>query len=420
MFAGEYITVNVTLGNTYIFSMCLGGVGDTQLSLYDESLTPIAYSDDWCGLLSEITWTATYSGAVYLLLDQFPCTDLFSCNQVSITCNGGTTNGDGCNTDVILCQNSAGPFTFNLGGPPVSSCLDWLVNSQFAYIILNIVSTGPLSLLIEGDVPTGFLDVSVFNIPVGIDPCVAIQNPSNEIGCNYAIFPGGCNQFGNSFPCLSVVPSPTVFAGQTIMIVVEDWNNTPSNFFNLQLGPPPNAQSGLPNPSIFPAGPFCTSSDAFQLVANDAGGTWTGPGTTSDGIFTPADAGVGVHVIDYEIGQSPCNASSNTTVTVISNPVANVSVMDDTLCSGESTQLIFSGTPGSVVTYTLNNGPPQIAVLNFLGNATINTGNLAADVSVDILNVAISATPPCSAPNTDPPVMINVENPPIITPIFHD
>lgn len=321
MFAGEYLTVNVTSGNTYIFSTCGTGLSDTQLSLYDAFLNPIAYSDDFCGLLSEITWTATYTGQVFILLDEFPCSSLSICTNLSITCNGGNATGNGCNTDIILCQNTGGPFTFGSAGAPVSSCLDWLTTSQFAYILVNITTTGPLNLLIQGDSPFGFLDVSVFNIPIGIDPCIAIQNPINELGCNYAIASSGCNQFGSSFPCPSSVPSPFVFAGQTIMIVVEDWTNGPSSSFNLQLGAPPNAQSGPPNPFINPVGPLCVTSNDVQLVANDAGGDWSGPGTSNSGLFSPNSAGVGTHLINYSIGQAPCNASSNITIQVVDFPI---------------------------------------------------------------------------------------------------
>lgn len=245
-----------------------------------------------------------------------------------------------CNTNTSICTaGTAGPFNFVTPGTPVSTCLDWF-GPSVGYIILHITSSGPLNMLINGNASTGFLDVAVFNIPPGQAPCTAIQNTANQIGCNYASASSGCNQFGNAFPCSSSVTAPNVTAGQEIMIVVENWSGSSSSF-TLQLGPPPGAQTGPPNPAITPVGPFCVSSGAVQLTAVDMGGTWTGPGVSSSGVFNPATAGVGTHTINYSIGTAPCNATSSTTITVNSSTVS-VSP-GTTICSGGSTTLTASG-----------------------------------------------------------------------------
>ena len=44
-----------------------------------------------------------------------------------------------CNTNNTICTSgTAGPFTFGNGGPAVSTCLDWVGSSRFAYIVLYI------------------------------------------------------------------------------------------------------------------------------------------------------------------------------------------------------------------------------------------------------------------------------------------
>lgn len=246
-----------------------------------------------------------------------------------------------CNTNTSICTpGTAGPFNFVTPGTAVSSCLDW-IGPNTGYIILHITSSGPLNMLIDGSGAAGFLDVAVFNIPAGQAPCTAIQNPANEIGCNYASASSGCNQFGTSFPCASSVVAPNVTAGQEIMIIVENWSGT-STSFTMQLGPPPGAQTGPPNPAITPAGPFCTTSAPVQLIAADMGGTWTGPGVSSTGLFNPATAGVGTHTINYSIGTAPCNAASSTTITVNSASIS-VSSPNTTICAGSTTTLNASG-----------------------------------------------------------------------------
>ncbi|MBD3637308.1 MAG: hypothetical protein HUJ25_08155, partial [Crocinitomicaceae bacterium] len=335
MNGGEYVSVNVIAGNTYTFTTCGGTTVDTELTLYDAAgFTVLASNDDDCGLQSTITWVATTTGTVNLLLDQWPCSNSGNCIDLEITCTPPVQSGNGCNTNITICTPGvAGPFGFNTPGPPVSSCLDFF-GPNYAYIVLYITQSGPLEMLINGDASTGFLDVAVFDVPPSTDPCLAIQDPANEIGCNYATNSDGCNQFGTTFPCLSSVPSPNVTAGDVLMIVVENWSGTSTNF-TLELGAPPAAQTGPPDPTINPAGPFCNTDPAVQLTAVNMGGTWSGTGVSPTGVFDPGTAGVGIHTIDYSIGQAPCLAQSQTTVEVINcascmftNITANIGACD--------------------------------------------------------------------------------------------
>ncbi|MCB9223017.1 MAG: gliding motility-associated C-terminal domain-containing protein [Crocinitomicaceae bacterium] len=318
MNGGEYVSINTIAGNTYTFTTCGGTLDDTELTLYNSTGTLIYDSnDDDCGVQSTINWVAPATETVNLLLDEFPCSNSGSCIDVQITCTPPVQSGNGCNTDITICTPGvAGPFGFNTPGPPVSTCLDFF-GPTYAYIVLYITQSGPLEMLINGDANSGYLDVAVFDIPPSQDPCVAIQSTTNEIGCNYADFDDGCNQFGTSFPCTSSVPSPNVVAGDVLMIVVENWSGT-SNTFTMELAPPPAAQTGPPDPTINPVGPFCDTDPPVQVTAVNMGGTWTGTGISSSGIFDPGTAGVGSFAIDYSIGQPPCQAASQTTIDVIS------------------------------------------------------------------------------------------------------
>lgn len=389
LWAGQAVDVEVIEGNIYTFSTCNSPTFNSVLTLYDQTgLQILETNDNGCGLQSEIVWQSTYTGFVTILIDQSPCASNQICMDLLITCAPPTAGGDGCNTDIILCQNTAGPFGFGTAGPPVSSCLDWLGSSQFTYILINVTTSGPLNLLIQGDVPVGFLDVAIFNIPNGVDPCIAIQNPANELGCNYASASSGCNQFGTNFPCLSSVPSPNVTAGQTLMIVVEDWMNGASDNFTLQLGPAPNAQSGPASATILPAGPYCITAPSAQLTAVDMGGTWTGPGTSAEGIFSPALAGLGTHSVNYTIGQPPCVATGNTIIDVLSNPQAEIDVNDDAICVGQQVQLTATGG----------------------GTYSWNTGQTAASINVSpttntVYTVTVTLPGGCSASASQPIVV---------------
>jgi gliding motility-associated-like protein len=294
-----------------------------------------------------------------------------------------------CNTNQTICASgTAGPFNFVSKGPKVGTCLDWIGPSA-AYITLYITTSGPLEMLINGNATSGFLDVAVFNIPPGQSPCTAIQNNANQIGCNYASNAGGCNQFGNSFSCNSSVPSPNVTAGQVIMIVVENWSGNSSSF-TLDLGPLPAAQTGPPDATILPTGPFCVNSSPTQLQATNMGGTWSGPGTSSTGVFNPATAGPGTHTINYSIGIAPCNSSSSTTVTV--NPVPTVTASPAVVCVGQSTILTampdtgvtYSWSPGGQTTQTITVSPS----VNTTYTVTVDYGTCSQSVSQLIQTVA--------------------------------
>ncbi|MFZ1688539.1 MAG: T9SS type A sorting domain-containing protein [Flavobacteriales bacterium] len=86
---GQYALVNVVAGNTYTFSTC-GASFDTEITLRQQpGGTVMGYNDDACGplgLQSSITWTATYSGLLRVLVDQFPCASNTTCAPLLITC----------------------------------------------------------------------------------------------------------------------------------------------------------------------------------------------------------------------------------------------------------------------------------------------------------------------------------------------
>jgi len=60
--------------------------------------------------------------------------------------------------------------------------------------------------------------------------------------------------------------------------------------------------------AMCPAGPFCHDDAAVQLIADQTGGTYSGPGVNSTtGMFDPAVAGPGTHTITYTLA---CGSSS--------------------------------------------------------------------------------------------------------------
>lgn len=310
-----------------------------------------------------------------------------------------------CNTNTSVCDLSQSPnFTFVSPGNQVSTCLDFF-GPNVGYIVLYITQSGQLNMLIDGNASSGFLDVAVFNVPNGVAPCTAIQNNSNQLGCNYASNSSGCAQFGTSFPCPSSIPAPSVTAGQTLMIVVENWSGS-SNNFTIQLANTPNsAQTGLPNATINSAGPFCQSGSPVQLTATNQGGTWSGPGTSASGMFNPGTAGIGTHTINYTIGQLPCQSSSSTQITVNPNGAISITPTNPTVCPGGNVSLTASGSGNYTWTPTTGLSPTSGATITASpANTTTYTvnGNVNGCAATGTVTVTVGSSPAITASSNSP------------------
>ncbi len=88
---GEYNTYNVTAGQSYEWSTCvtdgaISPTADTQLTLYTTAGVPLCYSDDFCGLQSKIAWTATFTGQVFVQVNQFNCASNTNSHTVAWRC----------------------------------------------------------------------------------------------------------------------------------------------------------------------------------------------------------------------------------------------------------------------------------------------------------------------------------------------
>lgn len=118
---GMSLTFTVVSGNTYTFSTCGGAAWDTQLALWNLGGTiQYAYNDDDCGLQSTVTWTATFSGDIVLMLYEFSCnTDgTFTGATIDISC---TAPGGPPAPDPATCSPptsvAAGPTPICGGAP---------------------------------------------------------------------------------------------------------------------------------------------------------------------------------------------------------------------------------------------------------------------------------------------------------------
>ena len=139
-YGGDYANYNVTSGETYTWTTCGDTDFDTQLTLTSSGCggTNLAYNDDDCGVQSTITWTATFTGVVTLLVSEYSCSTNSTCMTVQWACTscgggGGSAppNDDPCNATPLTvnasCVNTTGTNVDATGssGVPAPGCANY-------------------------------------------------------------------------------------------------------------------------------------------------------------------------------------------------------------------------------------------------------------------------------------------------------
>jgi hypothetical protein len=94
---GEVLVFNVNNGNTYTFQTCGGATWDTYLTLYNSGGgAALAQNDDGCSTQSTITYQATFTGTVRLLLTRW---------AAGTACNYWQGGGTGNSATVLFQEN---------------------------------------------------------------------------------------------------------------------------------------------------------------------------------------------------------------------------------------------------------------------------------------------------------------------------
>jgi len=189
--AGEVIQVNIVSGDSYQFSTCdnYGGVlasYDTQITLRDGSGNVLDFNDDYfgcSGFSSYINWTATYTGVLYVHLNEYNCATNMTCTRVMIYRSepqlnpGPCTNSNSYTTTNMPVQTSpsstipcyyAGEYSRWAGSESGISYIvsssnsnDWItVRSSTFDGPVEVVGTTPLVLTASSDDESYFIHVN--------------------------------------------------------------------------------------------------------------------------------------------------------------------------------------------------------------------------------------------------------------------
>lgn len=97
-----------------------------------------------------------------------------------------------------------------------------------------------------------------------------------------------------------------------------------------------------PDATITPIDTLCVNSPVITLKAHDSGGIWSGMGVTGN-TFNPMIAGVGDHIIRYNILNTDCKASDTTTITV--EPIPDININSIGTLYSNSPSVTLNATP---------------------------------------------------------------------------
>lgn len=157
-YAGEYVALNVTSGNTYEFTTCAtyGGNAtyDSQLTLFRSTNTSVAldFSDDDCDDDDAyISWFATFSGVVYIQINEFNCVTNSTGSTIAYRMVSGLAgpDNDDCETSFLtVATPTCNPIQANLTGA-TGSAPAGCVGTNTDDVWFSVVSSGAGDILIE-------------------------------------------------------------------------------------------------------------------------------------------------------------------------------------------------------------------------------------------------------------------------------
>ncbi|RZJ68691.1 MAG: T9SS type B sorting domain-containing protein [Flavobacterium sp.] len=170
--------------------------------------------------------------------------------------------------------------------------------------------------------------------------------------------------------------------------------------------------TNLPTASVSSVPLVCSGSSAVVNFSGTAGAivtykvnaganqtiTLNGSGTASVTIPSVTTAMTYTLVNVALPGPSGCSQTLSQSITIspVAIPTASISANPTTVCSGQSSTIMFTGTANATVTYTIDGGANQTITLNASGSATIAASGLTSNRTYSLVNVTSADLNTCS------------------------
>jgi len=135
------------------------------------------------------------------------------------------------------------------------------------------------------------------------------------------------------------------------------------------------AFSGTPNAVVT----YTVDGGAHQTITLNANGTAS--------LITPTLTAGSVYNLVSVTDVNTCSQNLTGSATVTIYPLLNATISGTTtICNGRTATIVFNGTAGAIVTYSVNNGASQTITLNSSGTATITSGNASVYTLLSVAN----------------------------------
>lgn len=132
---------------------------------------------------------------------------------------------------------------------------------------------------------------------------------------------------------------------------------------------------------------LCVNDNFIILTASPSGGTWSGAGTTSNGIFSPVIAGTGAHQVMYVVYVDSCKNMDAVTIYVDSCANSNEEIV-----SPSQAVYIFPNPNHGKFTVQFADLPgienAEIIIINLLGETVLRQNLNARSAVIDMGNIA--------------------------------
>lgn len=341
-----------------------GHFGYGYVDCYCDPLAIITSSPNICGGHS-VTLTAPAGGATYSWTD-------------SLT---GTTAGIvGSATSQTAVVNQAGTYQVvitSVAGPSCLTTLDITIGVNPSNPVAQFTNTS-----VCHGVPMQFTDTST---PLGSITGWQWDFDNDGIIDDTTQNPVHTFTLAGTFPVTLIIAWGACNADTTIYVTVS----------------PPIL------PVLTPAGPFCSNAASVNLVADIAGGVWSGIGITDPtmGTFTPSLSVIGNDTVTYTISGS-CSSISSEVIVVNSIPNADAGP-DVGICSGEAASIGTASISGNIYSWSPSTGLSSASIAN-PSVTSVNTGTSPIVITYTLTVSKLS----CSS--TDQ-VVVTVNPQPVLT-----
>lgn len=195
--SGQYFVINVTCGSTYNFTFCSNGgtAGwDTQITVNQtDNVTQLAYNDDFCGLQSNVSWTATFTGTIHVLVSQYSCVNSGAVSGTlayNVTPTSVSYNASCSSANPVISGATGGTFAFSPlpgDGALINSSTGVITNATqgASYNVNYTYCGGTISTSVTmGSPPCFTLNGNAQYIDINGEPCIQLTAEINDqTGC---------------------------------------------------------------------------------------------------------------------------------------------------------------------------------------------------------------------------------------------